>query len=182
MAGSERGGPKGSTSDQQHEERKWREEIEEGIRTMVESSDEDRDNNFLIPWLKKLEIVEAELTSKSTSRIVYRFPVLREYLNPTRTFHGGAISAIFDVCTTWTLFPISDYGFWSTMGTTRSLHCVYVKPAFENDVVTVECQIVHAGKRLCLLTGIMKREKDGSVVATCEHNKYNIDLDESSKM
>ncbi|CAK1354131.1 unnamed protein product [Cercospora beticola] len=168
-------------------------------RAFAEESDEDRDNNFLIPWLKKLEIVEAELTSKSTSRIVYRFPVLREYLNPTRTFHGGAISAIFDVCTTWTLFPISDYGFWSTMGTTRSLHCVYVKPAFENDVVTVECQvrvllfppwniadscfqIVHAGKRLCLLTGIMKREKDGSVVATCEHNKYNIDLDESSKM
>lgn len=37
MAGFERGGPKGSASDQQHEERNWREEIEEGIRTMVES-------------------------------------------------------------------------------------------------------------------------------------------------
>lgn len=40
-------------------------------------------------------------------------------------------------------------------------------------------KIVHAGKRLCLLTGIMKREKDGAIVATCEHNKYNIDADES---
>lgn len=40
-------------------------------------------------------------------------------------------------------------------------------------------KIVHAGKRLCLLTGIMKREKDGAIVATCEHNKYNIDVDES---
>ena len=87
------------------------------------------------------------------------------------------------------------------MGTTRSLHCVYVKPAFEGEMVRVECQvcpflsccsvhgghgmltsstkIVHAGKRLCLLTGIMKREKDGQVVATCEHNKYNIDIEES---
>lgn len=135
---------------------------------------------------------------------------------------------MFDVCTTWTLFPIADYGFWSTMGTTRSLVCTYVKPVLEGEVVDVECRvsfsfffffpffltflslffffgnvvgmanrwylmltwfrtcflggvfkIVHAGKRLCLLTGIMKREKDGAIVATCEHNKYNIDADES---
>jgi acyl-coenzyme A thioesterase 13 len=78
-------------------------------------SDEDPDGNFLIPWLKKLEIVEAEMTGKTTTRILYRFPILREYLNPTRTFHGGAIAAFFDVCTTWTLFPISDFGFWATM-------------------------------------------------------------------
>lgn len=84
------------------------------------------------------------------------------------------------------------------MGTTRSLHCVYVKPVFEDEIVLVECeastvavlaeprpqrlnahQIVHAGKRLCLLKGTMKREKDGAVVATCEHNKYNIDADDA---
>lgn len=46
-------------------------------------------------------------------------------------------------------------------------------------MLTSSTKIVHAGKRLCLLTGIMKREKDGQVVATCEHNKYNIDIEES---
>jgi hypothetical protein len=54
--------------------------------------DAEPDNNFLIPWLKQVEVLEAERTSKTTSRIVYRFPVLKEYLNPTRGFHGGAIA------------------------------------------------------------------------------------------
>lgn len=48
---------------------------------------------------------------------------------------------MFDVCTTWTLFPIADYGFWSTMGTTRSLVCTYVKPVLEGEVVDVECRV-----------------------------------------
>lgn len=48
---------------------------------------------------------------------------------------------MFDVCTTWTLFPIADYGFWSTMGTTRSLVCTYVKPVVEGEVVDVECRV-----------------------------------------
>lgn len=97
--------------------------------------------NFLIPWLQTLEITSAELLSPTTTKITYRFPVTREYLNPMRTFHGGAIAAMFDVCTTWTLFPIADYGFWSTMGTTRSLVCTYVKPVVEGEVVVVECRV-----------------------------------------
>ncbi len=35
----------------------------------------------------------------------------------------------------------------------------------------VESEVVHAGKRLCSLTGVMKRERDGAVMATCEHGK-----------
>ena len=38
-------------------------------------------------------------------------------------------------------------------------------------------QIVHAGRRLCLLKGVLKREKDGAVISTCEHQKYNVDAD-----
>lgn len=38
-------------------------------------------------------------------------------------------------------------------------------------------QIVHAGKRLCLLKAVLKREKDGAVISSCEHQKYNIDAD-----
>lgn len=148
-------------------------------KSQSKNKSKKKSKNFLIPWLQTVEITSASLTSATTTTITYRFPVTRHYLNPMRTFHGGAIAAIFDVCTTWTLFPIADYGFWSTMGTTRSLQCTYVKPVLEGDVVVVECRIVHAGKRLCLLTGIMKREKDGAIVATCEHNKYNIDADDS---
>ena len=41
--------------------------------------------------------------------------------------------------------------------------------------VTVECEVVHAGKRLCSLKGVMKRVDDGAVLATCEHGKVSID-------
>ena len=34
---------------------------------------------------------------------------------------------------------------------------------------------MHAGKRLCTIKGVMKREKDGAVIAICEHGKASID-------
>lgn len=39
----------------------------------------------------------------------------------------------------------------------------------------MECEVVHAGKRLCALKGTMKRAKDGAVLATCEHGKASIE-------
>ena len=39
----------------------------------------------------------------------------------------------------------------------------------------IECEVVHAGKRLCSLVGVMKRESDGAVLCTCEHGKVSID-------
>jgi acyl-coenzyme A thioesterase 13 len=41
--------------------------------------------------------------------------------------------------------------------------------------VIIECEVVHAGKRLCSLKGEMKRKKDGAIMATCEHGKVSID-------
>jgi acyl-coenzyme A thioesterase 13 len=31
------------------------------------------------------------------------------------------------------------------------------------DTVLVECSVVHAGRRLCTITGVMKRESTGEV-------------------
>jgi hypothetical protein len=42
--------------------------------------------------------------------------------------------------------------------------------------VLVESEVVHAGKRLCSLKGVMKRESDGAVMATCEHGKGTFTL------
>lgn len=33
--------------------------------------------------------------------------------------------------------------------------------------------IVQIGKTMCLLQGVMKRERDGALISTCEQNKYN---------
>ncbi|CAK4034684.1 hypothetical protein CBER1_05128 [Lecanosticta acicola] len=138
---------------------------------------EEAGGNFASAWLETLEIIEAERTSKSTSRIVYRFPVLQQYLNPTQTLHGGAVATIFDIATSWLLYLVCEPGFWTSMGTTRTLNCTYLRPAMEDEGLRLECEIIHCGKRMALLKGTLLRESDRAVIATCEHNKFNVDAE-----
>ena len=50
----------------------------------------------------------------------------------------------------------------------------YIKPVPAGSTVTLECTVVHAGRRLCTITGTMRNEK-GDVMAICEHGKVSID-------
>ncbi len=36
---------------------------------------------------------------------------------------------------------------------------------------------MHAGKRLCFIKSVLKRERDGALISACEHQKYNVDAD-----
>ncbi|KAF2173101.1 hypothetical protein M409DRAFT_17049 [Zasmidium cellare ATCC 36951] len=147
-------------------------------KEIAQAYKEDKPGHFTTTWFEDLEVVSAEQTSPTTGKLVYRFPVQAAYLNPTGSLHGGAIATIFDIGTSWLLFLIARDGFWSpTFGTTRTLNCTYLRPAMEGEWLRLECEIVHAGKRLCLLRGVMKRERDGAEVATAEHNKFNVDVE-----
>jgi acyl-coenzyme A thioesterase PaaI-like protein len=56
------------------------------------------------------------------------------------------------------------------MVTSRTLNCTYLRPVPGGEKIFVECEVVHAGKRMCLLKGVIKME-GGKVCVTCEHNK-----------
>jgi acyl-coenzyme A thioesterase 13 len=151
--------------------------------------------NFLLPWLDIVEVVEAEKLSDTMCRATFRFPVQPEFLNPMGTLHAGATSAFFECATTWALFPIAKPGFWKSLGLCRTINFTYLRPAVLGEVLLMECEVsgffdgglielsahsfqtVHVGKRIAMLRGVMRREKDGAALVTCEHNKFNVDAD-----
>lgn len=70
---------------------------------------------------------------------------------------------------------INKPGFWFLLGVSRTLNVTYLRPIPANETVLIECEILQVGKRLSSLKGVMKRKKDGAIMATCEHGKFNTD-------
>lgn len=68
--------------------------------------------NANLSFLNAVKVVEAEKLSDTTARIVYSIPVMKEYLNPSMTLHGGQQAAFYDIGTSWLLYlvrrPVSD--------------------------------------------------------------------------
>ncbi|KAF2168253.1 hypothetical protein M409DRAFT_21691 [Zasmidium cellare ATCC 36951] len=137
--------------------------------------------NFLLPFLDTVTITTATRLSPTKSHCTFRFAVLPEFLNPMGTLHAGATSAFFECATTWTLWPVARQpDFWPSLGVCRTIGFVYLRPVGVGEWCLMECETVHVGKRIALVKGELKREKDGAVLVTCEHNKVNVDAD--SKM
>ncbi|KAK4945369.1 hypothetical protein LTR66_006042 [Elasticomyces elasticus] len=129
-----------------------------------------------------LTLEEATVLTPTTARLVAKLKVDSSYCNPLNSLHGGAQALIYDMLTTTTLAPISRPGFWSYGGVSRTLTVTYLRPAAEGETIVVECEVVHAGKRLAALKGVMKRERDGALISTCEHDKVNNDPGDISKI
>ncbi|KAF2651508.1 Thioesterase/thiol ester dehydrase-isomerase [Lophiostoma macrostomum CBS 122681] len=101
---------------------------------------------------------------------IYSLTVEPFMCNQSGNLHGGAAATIFDTCTSISVTAISRDGFWDSGHVSRTLNCTYLRPVPGGEKIFVECEIVHAGKRLGLLKGVIKT-KDGKVCVTCEHNK-----------
>ncbi|KAF2720658.1 Thioesterase/thiol ester dehydrase-isomerase [Polychaeton citri CBS 116435] len=158
----------------------WQEKVVKYLQNGITMARFRRDpvKHFVLPWLEAIKITKAEKFSDTTAVIHYVFPIQHEFLNPAGGLHGGAAAAFFDVATTWVLFLIARApNFWVSMGTTRTLNCTYLRPVREGEMVRLEAEIVHAGKRMCMLKAVLKRESDDALLVTCEHNKYNMDAD-----
>ena len=142
--------------------------------------------------------MEAKKLSGTRARLVVRFTVTHGFINLAGILLGGAQASIHDVCTTWAVLILRRPGFWDQeAGSSRTLAVTFLRPAKEGEVLLEECevrtpsrrivlstrsrisQVVQAGKRLALIRATMKRESDGAVISTCEHNKYHTDGDKA---
>lgn len=110
-------------------------------------------------------------------RVVFSYTVPSINSNRMGNMHGGCTATLFDWATTMPLTLINKPGFWFWLGVSRTLNVTYLKPIPVGESILIECEIMSIGKTLCTIRGVMRRQSDGVALATCEHGKYNTDLD-----
>ena len=109
--------------------------------------------------------------SPTSASAVFKFKVDKFYCNASGNLHGGAQSFIYDMLTSLVVQGIGRRDWWMNGGVSRSLNVTYLRPAPEGTEVLCEVEVMSAGKSLALLRGVMRREVDGALVSTCEHDK-----------
>ena len=122
--------------------------------------------------------------------VVFAYTVQSENCNRLGSMHGGATATLFDFCTSLALalaatpapsesahaaaHPDDEDELlqsWRRLGVSRTLAVTYVRPAPSGTQVLIDCEQLHAGRRMSSLRGILRRRSDGAVLATCEHGK-----------
>ena len=118
-------------------------------------------------------------TATTPARATFHLTIPEPYgNNPTgRTVHGGAIAMFFDNITSLLMFAVKKW--WDGgSGVSRTLRVTYFRPALRGEAVVIEAEVVGYGKRNATIRGIMRRVKDGAVLATCQHDKARADGDQ----
>lgn len=109
-------------------------------------------------------------------RVVFSFTVRPENCNASGNLHGGCTATLFDFATSMPLTFVNKPGFWLQLGVSRTLNVSYLRPIPCGSKILIDCELLSIGKTLCMTRGLMKRESDGVVLTSCEHGKYNSDL------
>ena len=68
--------------------------------------------------------------------------------NISGNLHGGAISTLFDVCTTTALAVARRRGFWELAGVTRTLNTTCLRPVMAGEEIEIEGEVLQVGKNL----------------------------------
>lgn len=114
-------------------------------------------------------------TKERNATVTFRFEVRPEHTNGLGNLHGGCNSTLFDFCTSIVLGLVNRPGFWMWLGVSRALNVTYLKPVPVGETVLIESELLQVGQRLAHIKGRMTRERDGVLLATCEHDKVNTD-------
>ena len=92
---------------------------------------------------KAMTVVSASLAP--SLRVVVRLTVTRAMCNSFGNLHGGAISTLFDVCTTVALATAQR---WEAPGVTRILSTTCLVPVFPGEEIEIEGELAQIGKKL----------------------------------
>ncbi|KAL1861672.1 hypothetical protein VTK73DRAFT_6980 [Phialemonium thermophilum] len=151
---------------------------EERVRAFMKITADEKDlskRNWMTFILPHLELLSSDTSDSAHPKVLFRHSVKPEHCNTLGNMHGGCTATLFDFCTSSVLALVSRPGFWAFLGVSRTLNVTYLRPAPCDETVVIECEIVQVGKKLCTLRGVMRRESDGTLLATCEHGKVNTD-------
>ncbi|KAK5677434.1 hypothetical protein LTS10_010006 [Elasticomyces elasticus] len=116
-------------------------------------------NNFDQAFYKACICTSATLeTDSESAKAVFRLVIPPTYVNSpdpaSPTIHGGAIAHWFDSCTSMPLLCVKNIWDGSWSGVSRNLNVTYLRPPKE-----------------ATIRGVMIRESDGKLLATCQHDK-----------
>lgn len=124
----------------------------------------------------KLRSVKVDEKDPTIATTVFEFTVPHLLSNAGGNLHGGGVATIFDTCTSMTTAAVSREDFWDAGHVSRSLNCQYIRPAPVGSVLEIESKVIHLGKSLGTIHGIMRRKDDGKVCYTCVHDKVPLYL------
>jgi len=95
----------------------------------------------MVRGFDQLELIAAFEGDDEIARLLWRFPVQKEYMNHYGTLSGGAQASSHDSCTGCTLLAIAKPGYWSALGSSRTLNMSHFAPAHEGDVLQMETKV-----------------------------------------
>ncbi|KAI0198810.1 HotDog domain-containing protein [Astrocystis sublimbata] len=164
-------------SDDTPESREARQKLDDFLKFFTDALADPEHKDWSSTIIRNLTIVSHSIAPPHPSA-TFRFTVQPIHANGLGNLHGGCTSTLFDCCTTFPLLMIARPGFWQHSGVSRTLNVTYLRPVPVGTTVDIECEIVHAGKRLASLRGVMRvagGEGKGAALAICEHEKVNTD-------
>lgn len=109
------------------------------------------------------------------ARITIGFIVQPEHCQIYGELAGGCIASIFDDASALLMCLVNSPSFWKYHGTSRDLNTTYYRSAGPGMELIIEGVMMHIGKALGRMRLEMRTKKEGKLVASAEHQVFNID-------
>ncbi|KAK4507754.1 hypothetical protein PRZ48_001489 [Zasmidium cellare] len=130
------------------------------------------EQNFDRSIWNNLKILSSSVDKEGkTANVLFSIVIPENCGNHIGIAAGGAVATLFDGATGSAIRLVAKDGLWNGNEVTRSLSMTYYRPIALGEEVNIKCEVVDVGKRLATVRGVMTRASDGSLLATCQHEK-----------